>query len=110
MIVEMSCEAPLWRYMLALEYKSRLDALDGDTATQSIIRAERWSRFGGLAELDVSSKGGFITIGFDRFGLRTIELSDTWPSAAREHIRGCNWYMVEEKGHLLGLDLESKVY
>lgn len=110
MIVEMSCEAPLWRYILALEYKRRLDALDGDTVTQSIIRAERWSRFRELAELDVSSKGGFITIGFDRFGLRIIELSDTWPSAAREYVRGCDWYIVEEKYRLLDLDLESKVY
>ncbi|KAF8847847.1 hypothetical protein BDZ45DRAFT_754479 [Acephala macrosclerotiorum] len=108
MIVEMSREAPLWRWILALECKRRLDTLDCDTTTQSIIRAERWSRFGEFAGLDISSKEGFITIGFDRFGLRIIESSDTWPSAAKEHVGGCDWYMVEEKCRLLDLSLESK--
>jgi len=108
-IVKQSYNAPIWRYVSAWECQGRLEKLEGDIVTQPITNARYWNRSMELIGPHAPPKGNIVSIGFDCFGLKLIDFSNTWPSSTSRRSASCDWYIVEEKCSLLNLELESKV-
>jgi len=82
-IMTMAYGSLLSRIFAARKWRERLSGLTGDSVTLLVTDVKCWKRGQQLKRnlTEPHLMGGIITIAIDNLGIRSLELSKSWPSA-----------------------------
>ncbi len=111
-IMTMAYGSLLWRIFAARKWRKRLSGLSGDSVTLLITDVKCWKRGKQLKPnlTEPNLMEGIVTIAIDNLGIRSLKVSDSWPSPTSNQAKNHAVYIVEQISNLRGLYLKQQVF
>ena len=109
-IMNMVYGSIFWKVSAARNWRERSPGLLGDKVTTlPLTDMKYWSRSGIVPKL-VPTTGDILTIAIDNLGIKSVEVSDCWPSPATfNQAKNHEVFIVENISNLHGIVIEEQV-